>query len=142
VDRRRREGGERHGDTERIGQLKEPGGAEERTHGGRKGVGEREGPIRRMKRRLARWKECRRTSAGGQPRARLLSRFQKTLPPCRVFALARYKRENTLSHSRRPPVAPTPLVVVVVVVVVVVGRSFPVRCSPWTDTRASTRLCW
>ena len=27
----------------------------------------KEEPIRRMKRRLGRWKECRRTSAGGQP---------------------------------------------------------------------------
>lgn len=33
----------------------------------------KEEPIRRMKRRLGRWKECRRTSAGGQPREVSLS---------------------------------------------------------------------
>jgi len=33
-------------------------------------------------------------------RARLLSRFQKTLPPCRVFALARYKRETERERER------------------------------------------
>jgi hypothetical protein len=55
-------------------------------------------------------------------RARLLSRFQKTLPPCRVFALARYKRETERERERERE-RETPLVVVVVVVVV--GRSFP-----------------
>lgn len=40
---------------------------------------EGEGPIRRMKRRLARWKECRRTSAGGQPCARGFSLASRRL---------------------------------------------------------------
>lgn len=55
---------------------------------------EGEGPIRRMKRRLARWKECRRTSAGGQPCARGFSLASRRLSPAlAVFAFAVYKRE-------------------------------------------------
>lgn len=42
-----------------------------------------------MKRRLARWKECRRTSAGGQPRAASLSFPEGPLPSLP----SRYKRE-------------------------------------------------
>jgi len=68
-------------------------------------------------------------------RARLLSRFQKTLPPCRVFALARYKRETEREREReRDPARRCRRRR---------RRSIvPRRCSPWTDTRASTRLCW
>lgn len=50
-----------------VGAEKE-GEAAENTKGRKK-----EEPIRRMKRRLGLWKECRRTSAGGQPRAIPLS---------------------------------------------------------------------
>lgn len=61
-----------------VGAEKE-GEAAENTKGRKK-----EKPIRRMKRRLGLWKECRRTSAGGQPRAiplsLSLSRFQNATP--------------------------------------------------------------
>lgn len=70
-------------------------------------------------------------------RARLLSRFQKALPPLPSFAV--YKREYPLAACFKPPSAAfSPRVTVVVV-----GRSLSVRCSR-TDghMRASTRLWW
>lgn len=76
-----------------AGRLAKRMGKVQRSQGSK---GEREGPIRRMKRRLVRWKECRRTSAGGQPRARLLSRIQKALSP-RLSLPSRYKREYPVS---------------------------------------------
>ena len=79
----------------RMGKVQRSQGSKGERYGNTKGR-EREGPIRRMKRRLVRWKECRRTSAGGQPRARLLSRIQKALSP-RLSLPSRYKREYPVS---------------------------------------------
>lgn len=65
-----------------------------------------------MKRRLARWKECRRTSAGGQPRAAPLSHPEG--PPAPLSLPSRYKREYPVSLPGRlpqslPPLPPPPL---------------------------------
>lgn len=99
-----------------------------------------------MKRRLARWKECRRTSAGGQPRAASLSLPEGPLPSLP----SRYKREyavppavsrsflsplvhsaiRLVSHRRRRSIALRSLLAVnghmcVVHVIVVVARYHP-----------------
>lgn len=94
-----------------------------------------------MKRRLVRWKECRRTSAGGQPRAAPLS-FPEG-PPALPSLPSRYKRRNTLlSLPPPPPATNTPRPPGPSSYRRRVGRSLSVRCSPRTGTYASTRLWW
>lgn len=109
---------------------------------------EGEGPIRRMKRRLARWKECRRTSAGGQPCARGFSLASRRLSRPGRLLPSRYTRENTLSLS--PPVSNLPLPSSAAaaffssrhtVVVVVVDRS-PSLAPLQTDGHMRARLWW
>lgn len=114
-----------------VGAEKE-GEAAENTKGRKK-----EEPIRRMKRRLGLWKECRRTSAGGQPRAiplsLSLSRFQNATPPSSTPAEV---TENTRSLHLPPRLYPRwpPLPL----------SSNRLLCRPTSPsaTYASTRLWW
>lgn len=114
-----------------VGAEKE-GEAAENTKGRKK-----EEPIRRMKRRLGLWKECRRTSAGGQPRAiplsLSLSRFQNATPPSSTPAEV---TENTRSLHLPPRLYPRwpPLPLS--------SNRFLCRPTSPSATYASTRLWW
>lgn len=61
-----------------------------------------------MKRRLGLWKECRRTSAGGQPRAiplsLFLSRFQNATPSS-TLCPSRGNREYSITPSPSSPLS-------------------------------------